>query len=223
MIKKIILTIFLLNVAVFAQKKFEIKNASKNFDASFAVESCDESFCRGKITFSLFRKGETKPFQIIKLADTEFMLEEAELTNTKLMYDRQSVVFFEDYNFDGKEDLALRDGSNSGYGGPSYQIYLFAPQSKKFVESQPLTDLAQGEYLGMFEVDKKKKLLRNFSKSGCCWHQTREFAVVNNRPKKIFEEIEDATIADEKRVRITTRKLIKGRWQTRVRYVPRQE
>jgi hypothetical protein len=221
--KKTIFLIFLLSAAVFAQQNFEIKNASKNFDASFAVESCDESFCRGKITFSLFRKGEKKPFQIIKFPDSEFMLEEAKLTNAKLMYDAQSVVFFEDYNFDGREDLALRDGNNSGYGGPSYQIYLYVAQSGKFIKSRPFTDLAQGEYLGMFEVDQKKKVLRSFSKSGCCWHQTREFIVTGNRPKKVFEETEDATIPDERKVKITAKILVKGKWQTRVKFVKREE
>ncbi len=58
-----------------------------------------------------------------------------------------------------------------------------------------MTDLAQGVYLGMFEIDKKKKVLRNFSKSGCCWHQTEEFAVIGNRPKKVLEITEDATVA----------------------------
>ena len=221
--KKTIFLIFLLSAAVFAQQKFEVKNASKNFAARFEVESCDESFCRGKITFSLFRKGENKPFQIIKLPETEFMLEEAELADAKLMYDRQSVVFFEDYNFDGREDLALRDGNNSGYGGPSYQIYLYAAQSGRFIKSRTLTDLAQGENLGMFEVDKKKKVLRSFSKSGCCWHQTREFIVIGNRPKKVFEETEDATIPDEKKVKITAKRLVKGKWQTKVKFVKREE
>lgn len=221
-IKKTFFLLLFLSVAAFAQKKFEIKDASRSFDASFEVESCDADFCRGEIAFSLFRKGEKKPFQTIRLAATEFMLDEAELSNTKLMYDYQSVLFFEDYNFDGRQDLALRDGNNSGYGGPSYQIYIFSAASKKFIRSTAFTELAQGAYLGMFEVDAKKRRLRAFSKSGCCWHQTREFAVIGNRPRKVFEETEDA-FSDEKKVIITTRKLIKGRWQTRTRYAPRND
>lgn len=90
------------------------------------------------------------------------MIEEAQMADTKLMYDYQSVVFIEDYNFDGTEDLAIRDGNNSGYGGPSYQIYLFSPRSKKFVHNQAFTDLAQNESLGMFEIDKKKEFCGRF-------------------------------------------------------------
>ncbi len=132
-------------------------------------------------------------------------------------------IFLEDYNFDGAEDLAIRDGNNGGYGGPSYQVYLFSKTAGKFVLSPSLTNLAQGTYLGMLEVDKKKKVLRNFSKDGCCWHQTEEFSVVGNRPKKVFEETEDARAEVGKRVRITTRKLVRGRWRTSVKYVKREE
>jgi len=50
---------------------------------------------------------------------------------------------------------------------------------------------------------------------------TEEFAVVNNRPQKVLEIEEDATIANEKKVKITTKRLVNGRWRKTVRYVPR--
>ena len=221
--KKTFALILLCCAATFAQKNFDIKDASKNYNVRIEVAHCEDDTCDGKLKVSLFKKSQSKPFQIFSLGDTAFMLEEAQRSNSKMMYDYQSVVFLEDYNFDGAEDLAIRDGDNSGYGGPSYQVYLFSKTAGKFVRSSPLTNLAQGEYLGMFEVDKKKKRLRTFSKSGCCWHQTKEFSVVGNRPKKVFEETEDATIADEKKVKITTKMLVGGRWRTRVKYVKREE
>lgn len=207
-----IFLLLLLSVAVAAQTRFDIRKASKIYDVRLEVEKCDDSFCGGKATFTLFKKHQTKPFQTIKLADTEFMLEEANLTNAKGMYDAQSAVFFEDYNFDGIEDLALRDGNNSGYNGPSYQIYLFSLTRGKFVHNISLTNLVQGPYLGIVDVDKKKRVLRVFSKSGCCWHQTQEFKVVNNRPYKVFEYTEDAMAADGK-VHIETRRRIGGKWR----------
>lgn len=218
--KKIILVILLLNIGVLAQEVFNIKKASKIYDVRLAVENCDENSCSGDAKFSIFRKGQSKPFQMFS-TPTEFMAEEAKRPNTKIMYDYQSVVFFEDYNFDGSEDLAVRDGNNGGYGGPSYQIYLFSPKLKKFVHNSAMTDLNQGSYLGMMEVDKKKKVLRTSSKSGCCWHQTEEFAIVRNRPKKVYEWTQDATISDENKVKITTKKLIKGKWRTTVKYEDR--
>jgi len=222
MLKVFFLTLSL-SVAVSAQQKFEIKNASKNYDVRVEVESCEGETCSGTLKVELFKKSAPKPFQIINLVDTEFAVEEAQLINGKKMYDHQSIIFFEDYNFDGAADLSIRDGNNSGYGGPSYRIYLFSPRTAKFVFSQPFTDLGQGEYLGMFQIDRKRKKLRASSKSGCCLHRTDEFIVAGNRPKKIFEELEDATIPDEKRVRITTKSLVNGRWRTTVKYVRRVE
>lgn len=221
--KKTIIFLFLFYATTFAQQKFEMKSASKTYNARIEVERCAEETCDGKLKIELFRKNNRQPFQIINLDETEFAMEETKLTDSKRRYDYQSILFFEDYNFDGIEDLSIRDGNNSGYGGPSYQIYLFSPRAGKFVHSQPFTDLGQGEYLGMFQIDRKRKILQASSKSGCCLHRTDEFVVVNNRPKKIFEELEDATISDEKRVRITTKRLIKGRWRTTVKYVKRIE
>lgn len=220
--KKMLFLMLLFNISAFAQQKFDIKNASKSYDVRLEVAKCNDWKCEGDAKFSIFKKGQRKPFQVVK-TPTEFMIEEARRTNTKLMYDYQSAVFFEDYNFDGIEDLAIRDGNNGGYGGPSYQIYLFSPKSRKFVHNDPITDLNQGEYLGMMEVDKKKKVLRTFSKSGCCWHQTKEYAFINNRPKKVYEWTQDATIPDENNVQITTKRLIKGKWITSTKLVKREQ
>lgn len=215
--KKIILVILLLSIGGYAQEVFNIKKASKIYDVRLEVKECDENSCRGDARFSIFKKGQSKPFQVFT-TPTEFMAEEAKRTNTKLMYDYQSVVFFEDYNFDGLEDLSIRDGNNGGYGGPSYQIYLFSPKTKKFVHNAALTNLNQGVYLGAMEIDKKKKVLRTFSKSGCCWHQTEEFVVAGNRPRKVYEWTQDASIADENKVKITTKRLVKGKWRITVKY-----
>ena len=218
---KIFFLIILFCSAVFAQEKLQLDNASKIYDVRVTVDSCRNGSSEGKLKVELFTKTGRKPFQTFNLGATAFSIDEVEMVNTKMLYDSQSIVFLEDYNFDGMEDLAIRDGNNGGYGGPSYQVYLFSPRSKKFVHNYALTDLNQGSYLGAMEVDKKKKVLQTLSKSGCCWHQTEEFAVVNDRPKKVFEETEDATVADEAKVKITTKKLVKGRWRTMVKYTAR--
>lgn len=218
---KTLLLILFFCPAIFAQEKFELTNASKTYDVRITVENCENNSCEGKLKVELFTKTTHEPFQTFNLDATAFSVEEAESVNTKMLYDSQSVVFLEDYNFDGTPDLAIRDGNNGGYGGPSYQIYLFSPRTKKFVHNSALTHLNQDGYLGAMEVDKKKKVLRTFSKDGCCWHQTEEFAVVNNRSKKVFEETEDATAAVGAKVKITTKKFVKGRWRTSVKYVKR--
>ncbi|HEY5837950.1 MAG TPA: hypothetical protein VIT19_02870, partial [Pyrinomonadaceae bacterium] len=99
--------------------------------------------------------------------------------------------------------------------------YLFLPRAGRFILSEEFTELSQTGRLGELERDPRRKRLRTFSKSGCCLHMTEEFVVVNNRPKKVLEIVEDATIADEKRVKVTTKRLVGGRWRTITKYVPR--
>lgn len=223
--KKLLIVLLLFCSSAVAQERFDIKNASKDYDVRIEVAKCEDNMCEGKATFTLFQKGQTRPFQIFRLANTSFLLGENKrpLANRTLLYDEQSAFNFGDYNFDGRADLALCDGNNGGYGMPSYQVYLFAPQTKKFVNSPGLTSLAQEGSLGMFEIDAKKKVLRTFGKSGCCFHVTQEYSVVRNRPKKVLEITEDATIPDEKKVKVTTRRLVNGRWRTSVKYEPRTE
>jgi len=220
--KEIFLLVLLLSAPVFAQVQFEKGNASKNYQARMEVERCEENTCSGKLKIELFKKSSRQPFQVIKLEETEFALEEAELNYARRRYDYQSIIFFEDYNFDGIEDLSIRDGNNSAYSGPSYQIYLFSPPRGKFVHSPAFTNLSQSKYLGMFEVDKKKRVIRVASKGGCCMHRTEEFRVVNNRLVKVFEIYEEVEFNEKKgnRLRIETSRRVKGRWQTRVRYAP---
>ena len=217
--KSLIVTLLLIASPVMAQKTLELKNASKYFDIKIVVATCDDEYCVGRATFSFFKKGGPTPYQVITLPDTQVQLESdgKPLVNVNLLYDDQSVVNVGDFNFDGMEDIALCDGANGSYGGPSYRVYLSSRAAGKFVFSKPFTDI--GRHLGMFNVDTKNKTLETFDKSGCCWHITERYSVVNNRPVKVFEEVEDATVdPNGKRVKVTTKKLVAGKWQTKVRY-----
>jgi hypothetical protein len=222
---KVFLIILLFSTSVAAQIKFEVKNASKLYDVQIQVEKCEDKICEGKVTYTLFKKNSPRAFQTFKLDDTQFLLGDNDKpsVNVTRLYDEQSAVSFADYDFDGIQDLALCDGNNGGYGMPSYQIYLFSRSAGKFIHSEPFTQLSHDGQLGMFEVDAKRKRLTTFTKSGCCWHMTEEFIVVNDRPKKVLQIVEDATIRDEKRVKIITKRLVNGRWRRSVKYVPRVE
>lgn len=208
---------------VFAQAKFDVRDGSKIYDVRVEVATCEAERCEGPVTFTLFKNGQPKPFQIFKLADSSFLIDENQPQSATMSYQKQSAFTFEDYNFDGIPDLALCDGNYSGYGGQSFQIYLFVSSRKLFVNSPGFTRLAQAPYLGIFQVDRKRRVLKNFAKSGCCLHTWEEYAVVNNRPRKVFEKTEDATHAAGKKVKTTTRRLVKGRWQTQIQLTPRPE
>src|SRR5262245_39134771 len=108
-IKTILILTLLLASPVFAQQTFELKNASKYFDVKIKVEKCDDFSCDGSATFSFFKKGAAKPYQVIDLEEThlEFGEDSKPLVNTTLLYDAQSVINVDDFNFDGMEDIAI--------------------------------------------------------------------------------------------------------------------
>lgn len=207
----------------FAQATFDLKNASRYFDIKVKVEKCDDGFCNGKGTFSFFKKGGLKPYQVIELDDTQIQLSQTgqPLANISLLYDEQSVVNVGDFNFDGMEDVAICNGSNGSYGGPAYNVYLSSRSAGKFVYSKDFSAL--GGYLGMFSVDKKRKRLSTLDKSGCCYHIAEEFIVVNNKPFKVRSVEEDAAPADDRGTKITTKTWTKGKWKTVVTHGKREE
>lgn len=108
----------------------------------------------------------------------------------ELPYGSQSVLLYEDYNFDGIADLALMNGYNSCYGGPSFDIYL--AHNNSFVFSEGFSVLSN-EYCGMFQVDYDRKIISTMTKSGCCWHEFSEFKVVNNEPSTLKVVVRDAS------------------------------
>ena len=219
------ITVFILIVAgnSFAQQTFDLKDASKYFDIKVKVAKCEDNVYSGEASFSFYKKGGNAAYQIIAREDMYIDLSDAgePMVNQTLLYDKQSVISVDDYNFDGMEDVALCDGTNGSYNMPSYSVYLSSRSAKKFVYNKRLSDL--GIHLGMFQVLKSKKQLETFDKSGCCWHITTRYSVINNRPRKVFEEIEDATIDDDTKIKITTKTLVKGKWKTTVKYEKREQ
>ena len=217
--KSVLLIILMSTVSIAAQRTFDLKNASKYFDVKVRVAKCDDDYCSGRATFSFYKKGSSTPYQVIDLPDTLVQLETGgkPLVNDTLLYDEQSVIDVDDYNFDGMEDVAICTGGNGSYGMPSYNVYLSSRAAGKFVYNAALSKL--GSHLGMFTVDKKNKTIETFDKDGCCWHITERYKVVNDRPIKVFEEVEDATAdPNGKRIKVTTKTLVSSKWKTSVRY-----
>ncbi len=115
---------------------------------------------------------------------------EALANKKELPYGDQSVLIYEDFNFDGKKDLALMTGYHSCYGGPAFDIYLAT--NAGFEYSSGFSVLSN-EYCGMFLVDEKSQTLHTMVKSGCCWHQLSEYKVIDNEPKIIKSVTHDLT------------------------------
>jgi hypothetical protein len=218
--KYILISILLLSSSVFAQHTFDLKNASKFFDIKVNVEKCEDGSCTGKATFSFYKKGSTKAYQVITLPDTYIDTSEGGVpaVNETMLYDKQSVIVVDDFNFDGMEDVAICDGTNGGYGMPSFQIYLSSRAAGKFVHSPAFSEL--GQHLGMFDVDKENKTIQYMDKSGCCWHETTRYKIIGGRPVKVWVLTEDATGFDEKAnkriVKTTEKTLVRGRWRSKM-------
>lgn len=204
--------LFLLAKISFGQNNFTINNGSEIYYATISVDSCTQDNCEGKGTIKLFDKKTDKLFQTFVSDDLYFFSDNNgnPTVNIIQLYNEQSPLIFEDFNFDGSEDLAIRNGNNSGYGGPSYDVYVYHRNKKKFVVSDELTQLAY-ENLGMFQTDHERKRIVTFQKSGCCWHITTEYSVVPKKGLvKIFELEEDAQGGEF--VIVTIRELINDKW-----------
>ncbi len=206
--------------SLFAAEDFLLKKASKNFDVKIRIADCEDDKCEGKATVYILKKNKTQILQTIQMPNLYLELgdDKKPTANIIELYANNSGVVFEDFNFDGAEDLALRNGNDASYGGPSYDVLLFSKASGKFIKNRILTRLTS-ESLGLFTADKKGKTLETFDKSGCCWHQTTRYRVVNNRPVKVYVFTEDAQGGDGSRVRLTTETLVKGRWKKTTKMV----
>ncbi|NNE66787.1 MAG: hypothetical protein HKN33_09490 [Pyrinomonadaceae bacterium] len=200
------------------KRQFIIRNGSDKFDIKIDVEECDGEYCEGAGLVQILRKGESLPFQTISMPSITLEIGKDSKPSVNLIElygENNSGIVFDDFDFDGNIDLAIRNGNNGAYGGPSYDVYLFSASVYRFVKNAALTTLGS-ENLGLFRVDKNKRELITFTKSGCCWHQTTHYRVEYGRPYKVLVVTEDATGATEKVV-VTTEKRVDGIWKKSVR------
>ncbi len=217
---KFLLPFLFTGVCISAQYHFRIDDGSSDYNVKISVETCGKDECEGKATINLYDKKTAALIQTLKSDNLNFYLNENQepTVNFIQLYNEQSPLIFDDFNFDGTEDLAIRNGNESGYGGPSYDVYVYNSTRKKFVLSEELTALAH-ENLGMFNTDAERKRLITYSKSGCCWHLTTEYTVLPQRGLfKVYELEEDATGGEK--VKVTKREFIDDKWITNVKMYP---
>lgn len=176
---------------------------------SFVINSGDENIFHSDGWYLIYDKNNKEKLRV------EFPQYRVGITNNsktnilELPYGEMSAIIYDDFNLDGIKDFALQDGRDSCYGGPSYDIYL--AKNSEFIMSDDFSKLAH-EYCGMFNVDKDKKMIYAFTKSGCCMHWYDEFIIENNSPKKVRETFVGP---DEKGQGYyeTVKELINGEWK----------
>ncbi len=195
-----------------AQQRFQISDASGKYNAEIRVEDCVDDGCRGKGSVILSDKNGNirQTFQspdLVFYFKQNFKPSKDIMTITSEMF-RDEPLYFGDFNFDGTEDVAVRNGNGGNYGSASYDVYVFNTTKMQFVPSEELTELASG-YQGMFGVDEKKRRLTTFARSGQSYY-TYEYEVV---PKKgivlVYEKIEDHT---HEVVKVTVKKKVNNKW-----------
>ncbi|KVC51444.1 hypothetical protein WS58_04950 [Burkholderia pseudomultivorans] len=202
---------------------FRLTDVSKAFDFTVRMyQDCpmpkgqDSAYCEGPGRIAVYRKGAGTPLQTIDFPTIVATLLPSgkPLTQSARLYDDQGVLNVGDFNFDGHDDFGVQTGHEGGYGGPSYDVYLFDPKTGRFDRNNAMSDLTH-ESLGFFDVDPKRRRLRAFSKSGCCYHETTAYRVDDDRLVEVERHIE-ATRMDGK-MEITDEELVGGKWRRKVR------
>lgn len=142
----------------------------------------------------------------------------APLLNNARPYDDQGMLQIGDFDFDGALDLAVQDGRDSCYDGPSYHVFLFDRKRQRFTSNEAFTSLAR-EWCGFFDVDPVKQELRTSMKSGCCWHSFVRWKVVKGVPQRVYRLTVQYTAGpgdDEVTVVESEERFERGRWVERV-------
>ena len=185
----LLLSLFYLSAFAQDSNSIELIDFSDQYSGKIFLSKETDDEVDGNCQLVLYDKKTAKEILSAFAFLSEYDLENGQArTNIKqIPYGEQSVLIMEDFNFDDKEDIAIRSGFFSCYGGPAYDVYLATKNGFEF--SEDFTQLAS-EYCGMFSVDHEKEELYTRTKSGCCWHQYSTYVFEDNRvvPIEIIEE-----------------------------------
>lgn len=178
-INKYCVLIFFTSI-VNAETVHEVENFSDRYSAKIISKPAgtntyeineEDFFGEPNAEVIVFDKKQQKPVIEVIISLNKYDLGTNEKIKSNVLnmpYGEQSIIQYDDFNFDGVPDLAIKVGDFSCYGGPVYNIYLGQENGFKF--NQELSVIAS-EYCGMFSVDKKNKTISAMTKSGCCWHK----------------------------------------------------
>ena len=201
-----------------AQNHFELNEISENYHVSIDIATCNEKECFGRSSVSLTDKKTSEKFPTLISDNFTFTIETDSLNLKMAKFDNESPsLIFEDFNFDGFEDVALinRSSENS-----IYDIYIFDSIQKQLLMNEGMTTLVKGNF-AMFTVDSERKRLIIHLNSGCCLHITKEYNVIPERaPLKVYEFEEDTRNPET----VITKKseFIDYKWFTKTTRYPRE-
>lgn len=209
----------ILTTSVYGQLKFKLNNVSSMYQVLLDVPEYDEAMgvCHGAGKVTLLDKQTRKKVQVIQTNVFFYWQPEAASKPEKgaakpiELDTEKSPIHFEDFNFDGIEDLTIRTEliGNSLY---SHNIYVYDPSLQQFGLHQALTELASSEESdGMFTVDPKRKRLITSGKSGWAEHFSTEYEFSDAQTLVKVYEWKSQLTSKHKEI-ITEKKLVQGKW-----------
>lgn len=197
--KKLNTFLFAFAFATAAQADRFVLPAAQGWKATLIVD-CSSGYCEGAATLTL-SKGKLK--QTFSSPDLRFDPEERHHPQS-VTYEPPFVM--EDFNFDGRIDLALSNGRHALCNYPSYDIYL-QQRNGIFQHNQELSELTW-RHIGLFKTDPKKKIIITHHKGG-----EEHYRIRGNRIESFYElYIEDSGKMEDETVVITERRLVNGKW-----------
>jgi hypothetical protein len=220
----IVMTVFLTHQIALAQKTLSLRESSRVYDMTVQFSRCGEvkanpNRCE-KARISFYRKGAESPFQELDLPGIEIstgrLVHNPQIDRKPRTLNDEYSFVFDDFDFDGKEDIAVCNGRAGADGAASYSVFLYNDIRKVFVKSSRLSELTLAPYLGLFSVDPEKQYLTAYTKSGCCFQEKKVFRAGRNS-LGLVEEITEEVDQVEGVKTITTRKKVRARWVEDIR------
>ncbi|MCO8165734.1 hypothetical protein NJC38_26730 [Pseudomonas sp. 21LCFQ010] len=171
---------------------YNLQDFAEHYRATLEISAEDEVFRPGIIRIYNKQDGA----ELLQVRSDELVLNTDPKTGKvkanvhELPYGEQSVLIYDDFNFDGIKDLALMDGQFSCYHGPSYQVFLGTAEG--FRRSEAFTELAQN-YCGFFDYNAQTRRVSTMAKSGCCSHWFTTYRIDSGEPVIEVETAIDAS------------------------------
>lgn len=177
-----------------SQSEFLINDLSDKYYAKLTIDK------DGNGLASILRKGDNVSLLKVEGGQFDFGLKPGQKT---MKYKDQSVVVYDDFNFDGVKDLGIQEFISSK--GPAYMVFLF--KDNAFKKDDVFTDIIQASQ-GNYTLDPVKKTISTTSSGGCCIHASALYAVKDGKPSEVKYSEEEIT---EAFTTVTTREWKEGK------------
>lgn len=185
----VLLLVFLLSsLAARAQQQYTVADFSPLYVAKIYVAQPQDVFSPGWIAIHDKQSGR----ELLKVEAEKLGLRRGGQpwpTTPQLAYAEQNIIISQDFNFDGRPDLAVEDGQNRSCRAPSYRVFLATAAGLR--ADSAFTRLTR-RYCGMFYADaQNKRLVAMNSRGRGNWRERAEFVVRDNAPVLVKRVAED--------------------------------